>query len=69
MVKFFGNGWILLLKIYYKNGSLLLVGSASFFVDFIFNQAVSIMVKLGRSSQATFLAILLGKEKDSDFSQ
>ena len=52
----------------HKNGFLLLVGSASFFVDFIFNWAVSIMVKLGRTSQSTFSAILLGR-KDSDFSQ
>ena len=66
MVKLFGNEWILQLK--YKYGFLLLVVSASFLVNFIFNQTVSIMVKLGRSSQSKFLAILLGK-KDSDFSQ
>ena len=66
MVKLFGNEWILQFK--YKNGFLLLVDSASFLVDFIFNQTVSFMVKLGRSSQSTFSAILLGK-KYSDFSQ
>ena len=68
MVKLFGNEWILQLKTYYKNGFPLLVGSAYLFVDFIFNHTVSIMVKLGRSCQSTFLAILLGK-KDSEFSQ